>query len=213
MRTLIAALARAQSDFVQFVASERNRSVTDDGGAPGEAAAHRLEHDADRPCLIRPSRTAASSASGTEAAEVLACWSTVTITLRRIEAELPRGGVEDALVGLVRHHPVDLVGLVAGGLEHLAEHVGEVDDRVAEHLLALHPQLADRAGGRDAAVDIEQVVVAAVGVEPGGEDARDRSASSAFSTTAPAPSPNRTQVVRSSQSRIRLNVSEPITSA
>ena len=112
-----------------------------------------------------------SSASGTEAAEVLACWSTVTITLRRIEAELPRGGVEDALVGLVRHHPVDLVGAVAGRLEHLVEHVGEVDDRVAEHLLALHPQLADRAGGRDAAVDIEQVVVAAVGVEPGGEDA------------------------------------------
>ena len=102
---------------------------------------------------------------------------------------------------------------MAGGLERLVEHRGEVGDRVAEHLLALHPELADRAGGRDAAVDIEQIVVAPVGVEPGGEDARGRSPSSASSTTAPAPSPNRTQVARSSQSRIRLNVSEPITSA
>src|SRR4051795_3690231 len=33
------------------------------------------------PRLIRPSRTAVSSASGTEAADVLACWSTVTTTL------------------------------------------------------------------------------------------------------------------------------------
>ena len=37
------------------------------------------------------------------------------------------------------------------------------------------------------------------------------SPSTAESTTAPAPSPNRTQVARSSQSRMRLNVSEPIT--
>ena len=65
---------------------------------------------------------------------MLACWSTVTITFGGIEAELARGGVEDALVGLVRHEPVDLVGRVARGVEHLVEHVGEVDDRVAEHL-------------------------------------------------------------------------------
>ncbi len=64
----------------------------------------------------------------------------------------------------------------------------------------------------NAAVDEEEVVVAAVGVEAGGENARS-SVSSALTTTAPAPSPNRTQVARSSQSRMRLNVSEPITSA
>ncbi len=39
-----------------------------------------------------------------------------------IEPEFPGGGVEDALVGLVRHHPVDLRRIVAGGGErfHLA---------------------------------------------------------------------------------------------
>jgi hypothetical protein len=37
--------------------------------------------------------------------------------------------------------------------------------------------------------------------------------SPAFTTTAPAPSPNSTQVPRSFQSRMRENVSAPITSA
>ena len=55
--------------------------------------------------------------------------------------------------------------------------------------------------------------MATVGMEAGGEDALIGEPSAAFSTTAPAPSPNSTQVVRSSQSRIRLNVSAPITSA
>src|SRR3546814_7090013 len=42
---------------------------------------------------------------------------------------------------------------------------------------------------------------------------RSSATSSADRMIAPAPSPNRTQVVRSSQSRMRLNVSLPITSA
>ena len=44
-----------------------------------------------------------------------------------------------------------------------------------------------------AAVDEQQVVVAAVGVEPGGEDSARRSFLPTR-TIAPAPSPNRTQV-------------------
>jgi hypothetical protein len=47
-----------------------------------------------------------------------------------------------------------------------------LDDRVPEDLAPLHPQLADRAGGGNAAIDIKQVVVSAIGVEPGGEHAR-----------------------------------------
>ena len=46
-------------------------------------------------------------------------------------------------------------GAKPGRVEHFAQHVGEVDDRVAEHLAALHAQLADRAGGRGPAVDVE----------------------------------------------------------
>src|SRR5688572_21676374 len=41
---------------------------------------------------------------------------------------------------------------------------------MAENLPALHPQLSDGAGGRRAAVDEQEVVVAPVGVKLGGED-------------------------------------------
>ncbi len=94
---------------------------------------------------------------------------------------------------------------------------GEVDHRVAEHLAALHPHLADRAGGRRAAIDIEQVAMRAVGVKLGWRArrpaGRPRPRPRPRSTIAPAPSPNSTQVARSSQSRMRLKVSAPITSA
>ena len=89
--------------------------------------------------------------------------------------------------------------------------------RVAEHLLALHPQIADGAGRGRPAIDIEQVVMRAVGVEMGREHAALRRpaalVASRSSTTAPAPSPNSTQVPRSVQSRSREKVSAPITSA
>ena len=60
------------------------------------------------PFLMRPSLTATLSASGIEAAEVLPCWSTVDDHLLRRDAELAGGVVDDALVGLVRHEPVDV---------------------------------------------------------------------------------------------------------
>ena len=163
---------------------------------------------------MRPSRTAVSSASGTEAAEVLACWSTVTITFSGGRPSLRAVASRMRALAWCGTTQSTSAGVEPGGVEHLAQHRGEIDDGVAEHLRALHPQLADRAGGRGAAIDIEQVVVAPVGVEPGGEDAAAVLAVLApSSTTAPAPSPNSTQVVRSSQSRMRLNVSAPITSA
>ena len=58
---------------------------------------------------------------------------------------------------------------------------------------------------------IQHVLVGAVGVQVGGDDARARPP--AFSTTAPAPSPNRIAVPRSVQSTIRESVSAPTTSA
>src|SRR3546814_5545518 len=58
--------------------------------------------------------------------------------------QLLGGGVEDALVGLVRHDPIDLVGAVSGDGEHLVEDVRQVHDRMAKHFLALHAKLADR---------------------------------------------------------------------
>ena len=43
----------------------------------------------------------------------------------------------------------------------------QIDDRVAEHLAPAHPQFADGARGRWPAVDIQHVVMAPVGVQPG----------------------------------------------
>jgi hypothetical protein len=63
---------------------------------------------------------------------------------------------------------------------------------------------------RDADRVPQQFLVAAVGVQVGGGR---RSSESALSTTAPAPSPNSTQVPRSVQSSMRDRVSAPITSA
>ena len=62
------------------------------------------------PARMRPSRTATSSASGIDAAEVLACRSTVTTIFSCGNVQLPRGRVHDAQVGLVRDQPVDRAG-------------------------------------------------------------------------------------------------------
>ena len=51
----------------------------------------------------------------------------------------------------------------AGARRRRLDRLGDVDHRVAEHLVALHAQLADRAGGRGAAVDVEQILLGPVG--------------------------------------------------
>ena len=122
------------------------------------------------PRLIRPSLTAVSNASGTDAAEVLACWSTVTTTFS--------GGRPNFFAVASRMRALAWCGTTQSTSadaksrrrEHLGQHLGEIDDGMAEHFAALHPEFADRAGGRGAAVDEQQIVVAAVGVELGRED-------------------------------------------
>ena len=137
--------------------------------------------------------------------------------LVRGNAELVRRAVDDALVCLVRHEPVDIRGRCAGRREGVLDHVGDHGDRVLENLAALHAQMADGLGRRRPAVDIELALVAAVRAQMGWSGCRGREAapgcSCASSTTAPAPSPNSTQVVRSLQSRMREKVSAPITKA
>ena len=162
------------------------------------------------PRLIVPSRTASSSASGIDAADVLPCSSTVTISLSSGSFSFLRRALHDADVGLVRDQPVD-VGLAAAGLrEHRArdalEHAdGELEHRLAVHLqqrIAEHLAAGDRARAR-------------TGCRRGGRRRAARwpgcpASSLASSTTAPAPSPNSTQVVRSLKSRMRENTSAPI---
>ena len=79
-------------------------------------------------------------------------------------------------------------------------------DGVAEHLAAVHDQVARPVGPADRAVDIQDVAESALGVQMGGQDARARRCRSpgpARRNTAPAPSPNSTQVPRSCQFRMR----------
>ncbi len=68
------------------------------------------------------------------------------------------------------HEPVDVLeidaGLAGGGFDGL----GDVDYGVTEHLVPLHPQLADLAVGGGAVVDIEQVGLLALAAQGEGED-------------------------------------------
>ena len=137
--------------------------------------------------------------------------------LRRGDAELVRRAVDDALVGLMRHEPVDVVGGVAGRLERVLDHVGDhrrrrggtplglpcADARRCRSRTARHRHRAWSCAGRrsaDATVSMPR-------------SSRVPGCSCASITTAPAPSPNSTQVPRSVQSRMREKVSAPITSA
>ena len=100
--------------------------------------------------------------------------------------------------------------------ERRLDDVGDHADGMLEDLAAFHPQMPDRSGGRGSAVDEELVLVARrrnAGLRPARRGRRWCPRPSAASrTSAPAPSPNSTQVERSFQSRMREKVSEPITS-
>ena len=71
----------------------------------------------------------------------------------------------------MRNDPVDVSGGQPRAFEHLVEHAGKIDHGVTKHLAAFHAQLADRAGGRGPAIDEQQIIVAAVGMELGRQDA------------------------------------------
>ena len=169
------------------------------------------------PRLMRPSVTATQSASGIEAADVLPWRSTRHHDLLRRDAELVRRGVDDALVGLVRHEPVDVVGSVAGVANTSSTTSVIIADRVPEDLAAFHAQMPDGLRRGRAAIDVELGLVAAVGAQVRGEDAAVRRARPA-APALPARRRRRRRrtarrCVRSFQSRMREKVSAPITSA
>ena len=60
------------------------------------------------PAGCRPSPAASASASGTEAAEVLAWRSMVTTTFSAARPSFFAHAVDDAAIGLMRHQPVDI---------------------------------------------------------------------------------------------------------
>ena len=168
--------------------------------------------------LMRPSPTASSSASGIEAAEVLACRSTVTTICSGGRPSLRPIAVDDALVGLVRHQPVDVARRSARWRPSASStDLGQLTHRLAEHLAAFHAQMAGGARSRTGRHRHRGCRNGGRRNADGSTGCRGRAACPAAappcSTTAPAPSPNSTQVPRSFQSRMREKVSAPITSA
>ncbi len=80
-----------------------------------------------------------------------------------MNADLAGRGIQDALVGLMGHEPVDVGGGNIVGAEREVDGVGHIRDRMTEDFAAFHTQVAGRHRLRRAAVDVEQIVMAAVG--------------------------------------------------
>ena len=70
--------------------------------------------------------------------------------------------IDDSLIRLMRHDPIDITGHKALIGEHITQNISQIGDRVTKDLTALHPDVADRLGARWAAIDIEQFVVRSV---------------------------------------------------
>ena len=138
------------------------------------------------------------SASGIDAADVLPCLSSVITILSGANAELLGDAVENALVGLMRHEQIDLVRRIAGHApaslrsrrKSSAPHGGTppgrscADARPSWSSRGRHRHKADLHSGHRNGCAVAEC--------------RDPRASPccgcASSTTAPAPSPNSTQV-------------------
>jgi hypothetical protein len=90
--------------------------------------------------------------------------------LLRRDSQLSGAVVDDALVGLVRHEPVNVVSGIAGCLKGLLDHVGDHRHRVLEDRAAFHAQVPDGLGRGRSAVDVELGLVAAIRAQVRGED-------------------------------------------
>ena len=89
--------------------------------------------------------------------------------LLRCDAELVGGVIDDALVGLVRHEPVDVGSRGPGRTKGILDHVGDHRHGVLEHRAAFHAQEANRFGRGRPAIDIELGFVPAVRTKVRGE--------------------------------------------
>ena len=89
------------------------------------------------------------------------------------QLQLARGGLHDADVGLVRDQPVELFDAAAGLREHGAGGAFEHAHRQLEHRLAIHLEqgVAQHLAARHRARHAQDVDVAPVGMQVGGQDA------------------------------------------
>ena len=111
------------------------------------------------------------NAKGIDAADVLACLSTVMMMRVFVEAKLSCCTVQDTLIGLMGNEPVDIGGLIASLVKRCADHLADLCHCVAKYFWTVHADMADGAGRGRAAIDIELVPIASVGAETGGQNA------------------------------------------
>src|SRR5262245_2889411 len=90
--------------------------------------------------------------------------------LFRRNTELVSRAIDDALVGLVRDEPGDVLGAITRIAENSLDHVSDRPDGIAEYVSALHPQMTDRLRGGWPAVDIKLLLMPAIGSQSRGQD-------------------------------------------
>ncbi len=79
-----------------------------------------------------------------------------------IKPDFSSGSVKDPFIGLMWHEPVDLIDALGTTLKGFLDDVRNICDGMAEYFASLHPQMANRARGRGAAVYIQFIPVAAI---------------------------------------------------
>ena len=72
-----------------------------------------------------------------------------------VNAEFVGRAINNSLVCLMGHEPVDIGGAIAGSFESLLDHIGDHRHGMTKDFTSFHPQMADGSGGRRAAVNIE----------------------------------------------------------
>src|SRR3546814_213212 len=85
--------------------------------------------------------------------------------LLRRQADTLRRAVENALVGLMRHEPVDIGGSEPGRRQRFLDGVGDIDDGMAKDLPALHTHMAGGLRRGRATIDIELLLEASIRME------------------------------------------------
>src|SRR5262245_55013023 len=85
-------------------------------------------------------------------------------------AQLVGGSIDDALVGLMWHEPVDIGSRIASCLEGILDHVGDHGHRVLEDLPPLHSETANGLGRGRPTIYVELPLVPAIRTEVGGQD-------------------------------------------
>ena len=84
--------------------------------------------------------------------------------------EFAGGTVQNPLIGLVRHHPIDVAWSETVGSQGLLQHRRQIGDRMTEDFPPLHAQMPDRLAERRPAIHLQQRIKTSVRMQVCRED-------------------------------------------